>query len=106
LAALDAGGTLPEALVVAGPAPLPYRDFATAVAAAACRKPPRFVAIPEGLLRRLAPLARPPLLPRIAPEQIQRLTEDQAFDVGPMRARLGVVGRPLAAGLAQAFRPA
>jgi uncharacterized protein YbjT (DUF2867 family) len=106
LAALDAGGPVPEALVVAGPQPLPYRDFAAAVAAAAGLRPPRFVAVPTALLQRLAPLARPPLLPRIAPGEVQRLTEGQAFDVGPMRARLGVVGRPLAQGLAQAFRTA
>jgi hypothetical protein len=32
--------------------------------------------------------------------------EDKAFDVTPMRERLGVTGRPLAEGLALTFRAA
>jgi nucleoside-diphosphate-sugar epimerase len=104
LAAIDIAWTGPEALVVAGLAPLPYRDFLALVARAAGFRPPRVVAVPAGPLRALAPLSRLlPLLPRIDADEIRRLGEDKAFDVTAMRERLGVVGRPLADGLAQTF---
>jgi uncharacterized protein YbjT (DUF2867 family) len=106
LAALEIDWPGPETLVVAGPQAVAYRDFVAAVAAAAGLPAPRFAALPAGLLQRLAPLTRLPFLPTIRPEEIQRLAEDKAFDVGPMQARLGVVGRPLAQGLAETFRRA
>jgi uncharacterized protein YbjT (DUF2867 family) len=107
LAALrrDWAGT--EALVVAGPRALPYRDFLGAVARAAGLRVPPVVPLPGALLRVLAPLtAVLPGLPRIGADEVRRLLEDKAFDVGPMREKLGVTGRPLEQGLAQTFRPA
>ena len=105
LAAIDIAWTGPETLVVAGPDAMPYRDFLAAVAAAAGLAAPRRVSVSGAVLERLAPLTRlVPRLPTIGAEEVRRLTEDKAFDVGPMRDRLGVVGRPLAEGLRQTFR--
>lgn len=107
LAALDRPWTKPETLVVAGPEPLPYRDFLAAVARAAGLAPPRIVSLPVAPLMALAPLTRLlPLLPRIEPAEIRRLTEDKAFDIAPMRRNLGVEPIPLAEGLRHTFAPA
>ena len=95
----------PETLVVAGPTPLPYADFVRAVAAAAALPPPRIVPLPALLLRAIAPITALPGLPRIRRAEIRRLLEDKAFDIAPMRARLGVTPTPLAEGLAQLFHP-
>ena len=103
LAALDIGWTGPEAIVVAGPAAVPYADFVRAVAAAAGLAAPRIVPIPPALLRLAAPLSRLPGLPRVRQAEIRRLLEDKGFDIGPMRDRLGVDPMPLAAGLQQTF---
>ncbi|HWX51272.1 MAG TPA: NADH-ubiquinone oxidoreductase [Roseomonas sp.] len=104
LAALERDWTAPETLVVAGPEPVAYRDFLAAVArAAGLRRPPVLPvpAAPLRLLARLTPLL--PMLPAIGPDEIRRLTEDKAFDITPMRQRLGVTPRPLAEGLAATF---
>ena len=104
LAAIDRRWDGPGTLVVAGPEPLPYRDFLAAVARAAGRRPPPVIPVPAGLLRRLAPLTGlMPFLPRIAPEEIRRLTEDKAFDIGPMRRILRVEPIPLPEGLRLTF---
>ncbi len=94
-----------EAMVIAGPQALPYRDFLAAVARAAGLRPPPVLPVPAWPLRLLAPLTRllPGLLPRIEPDEIRRLTEDKAFDIGPMRRTLGVVPIPLEEGLARTF---
>ena len=53
-----------------------------------------------------APLLRLiPGLPRIRADKLRRLTEDKAFDTGPMRALLGVAPIGLAEGLALTFPP-
>jgi nucleoside-diphosphate-sugar epimerase len=105
LAALDVPWRGPQALVIAGPAPLPYAAFVRAVAAAAGLRPPRIVGVPAGLLMALAPLtAALPFLPAVSAAEIRRLQEDKAFDIGPMSATLGVRPVPLAAGLAALFR--
>ncbi len=93
----------PEAIVIAGPAALPYADFVRAVAAAAGLKPPVIVPLPAALLFALAPLTRLPGVPRIRGAEIRRLLEDKAFDVQTMRSSLGVEPMPLAAGLALTF---
>jgi len=97
----------PETLVVAGPEPLPYHAFLAAVARAAGLRPPPVIAVPAAPLRLLAPLTRlMPFLPRIGADEIRRLTEDKAFDIGPMRRTLGVAPIPLAEGLRRTFAPA
>lgn len=52
----------------------------------------------------LAPLSRlVPGMPVVTAAEIRRLTEDKAFDIGPMRTMLGVQPMPLAEGLARTF---
>lgn len=95
-----------RAIVVAGPTPLAYRDFLAAVARAAGVRVPRIVSLPGGLLRAVAPLTRfLPGLPTIGPDEVRRLLEDKDFDIGPMRAELGVSPIPLEEGLALTFAP-
>lgn len=107
LAALGRDWAGPEAIVVAGPRPLPYRDFLAAVAHAAGLRTPRVVPLPGAVLMALAPLtAILPGLPRIGADEVRRLLEDKAFDVAPMREALGVTGRSLEDGLRQTFRQA
>lgn len=104
IAALSRYWMGPQALVIAGPQPLAYRDFLAAVARAAGLRVPPVLPVPLAPLRWLAPLAgRLPGLPKIGADEIRRLTEDKAFDIGPMRRELGVDPRPLAEGLAATF---
>ena len=106
LAALEVAWSEPSTLVVAGPRPLPYADFVRAVARAAGLPPPRIMPVPAGLLMALAPLAaRLPFLPSVSADEIRRLQEDKAFDIGAMSAILGVQPIPLADGLARTFDP-
>jgi uncharacterized protein YbjT (DUF2867 family) len=104
LAALRQDWAGPEAIVVAGPRALPYRDFLAAVARAAGLRPPPVLPIPGPALMALAPLTRlVPRLPVIRAAEVRRLLEDKAFDVRPMRERLGVTGRELEDGLRLTF---
>ena len=97
----------PHAMVIAGPKPMPYRDFLAAVVRAAGLGPRPVLPLPAGLLRALAGLTRViPGLPSIGADEIRRLTEDKAFDIAPMRDILGVLPIPLEQGLAQTFAPA
>ena len=102
-AALAAAATRPAApgpsIVVAGPAPITYADMVRACARAVGRRV--IVApLPAPLLGAGARLAtffgiRPPF----DAAEIRRATEDKAFDIGPMRNRLGVSPRPFEEGL-------
>jgi uncharacterized protein YbjT (DUF2867 family) len=93
-----------EALVIAGPAPMPYADFARAIAFAAGLRRPRIVTIPAAALQIAAMITRfLPGLPTIHPEEIRRLLEDKSFDIGPMRTRLGVEPITIHTGLATLF---
>ncbi len=104
MAAIARAHTLSGTLVIAGPTPLPYRDFCAAVARAAGIAPRPVLPVPAAALMALAPLTRAlPLLPRIRADEVRRLTEDKGFDIGPMRSTLGVEPRPLALGLDQTF---
>ena len=94
----------PHSLVIAGPTPLAYAAFVRAIAAAAGLPPPRIVALPLALLRLAAAVSRlVPLLPAVRATEVRRLTEDKAFDIGPMRALLGIVPMSLQTGLARTF---
>jgi uncharacterized protein YbjT (DUF2867 family) len=104
LAALEVPWTAPRALVIAGPAPLPYADFVRAVARAAGLKPPRVVAVPGWLLRAAAPLTALPVLPRIRGDEVRRLLEDKAFPIDDMVTTLGIRPVSLDEGLARTFR--
>ncbi len=104
LAALVQPWPGPVGITIAGPEPLAYADFVRAVAAAAGLPQPRIVAVPALPLRLLVPLTRLlPGLPTIRRAELRRLSEDKAFDIGPMRAMLGVEPVPLAQGLASTF---
>ena len=105
LAALDARLSGPESVVVAGPEAVPYARFVRDVAAAAGLPPPRIAPIPAWPLLLAAPLTALPFLPRIRAAEIRRLLEDKAFDIAPMKSRLGVTPIPLTAGLALTFGP-
>ena len=94
----------PNALVIAGAEAVRYADFVRAVAGAAGLRMPVVVPFPAGPLILAARLAGyVPGLPAVRPEEIRRLVEDQAFDIAPMRAILGVDPLPLAKGLALTF---
>jgi nucleoside-diphosphate-sugar epimerase len=104
LAALEVPWATPRALVIAGPAPLPYADFVRAVARAAGLPPPRLVSLPVWLLRAVAPLTVLPFLPRISRDELRRLMEDKAFPIDDMVTTLGVTPVSLDEGLARTFR--
>jgi nucleoside-diphosphate-sugar epimerase len=100
--ALDHAWSGPHSLVIAGPTPLPYADFARAIAAASGQRAPRIVAVPAGLLMALANILRYiPFVPRVHPTEIRRLMEDKSFDVRPMIDTLGFTPIPLREGLAR-----
>lgn len=104
LAAIDPEthtATTHQAYDVAGPEALTFRRIVEETAAAAGREP-RLLPIPltplivaVRLYERLAPS------PRLKAEQLQRLAEDKAFDIGPARRDLGYDPRPFAEGIAQ-----
>lgn len=102
LAALRLAPQGQRVLDVAGPAPLPYRDFCAAVARAAGLRPRPVVPLPAALLMAAAPLARLAGV-RLGRDEVRRLTEDKAFDTTAMRRDLGVIPRPLAEGLRVTF---
>jgi uncharacterized protein YbjT (DUF2867 family) len=104
MAALDHPWIGPNAMVIAGKEALSYLDFIRAVATASGLRQPRTVPVPAGPLIALAAVTRfIPGLPTIERAEIRRLLEDKAFDIGPMRAVLGVAPIALEAGLALTF---
>lgn len=106
-AALAVAWDGPHTLVIAGPAPLTYADFARQVAAAAGLRPPRIVPVPASLLILAGYLGiHLPGTPEVSPGEIRRLLEDKAFDIFPMIEILGVRPMPFAEGLARTFRAA
>jgi uncharacterized protein YbjT (DUF2867 family) len=103
--AIDWSG--PHVMVIAGPAPVGYASFVRQVAAAAGLARPLIVPVPAFLLMLAARLGiGVPGVPRVTPEEIRRLLEDKAFDIGGMVETLGVRPIPLAEGLARTFRTA
>ena len=101
VAALERPWGMPHAVVIAGPAPMTYADFIRAIAQATGLCAPRILPLPAWLLMALSPLTALPFLPRIRGPEIRRLLEDKAFAINDMRAKLGVMPRALAVGLAQ-----
>jgi nucleoside-diphosphate-sugar epimerase len=103
-AALDHVWTGPRAVVIAGPEPVAYAAFVRAVARAAGLRKPIILPFPASPLILAARLTRHvSALPAIKPEEIRRLVEDKAFDIGDMRDLLGVEPVGLAKGLAWTF---
>ncbi|MCZ6721279.1 MAG: NAD(P)H-binding protein [Proteobacteria bacterium] len=99
LAAFERCRDGPSVITVAGPEALPMREVVKACAGALGRRV-WIIGLPTGLLLGVARLAVAARLanPRL-PDQLRRLTEDKAFDIGEMRARLGVDPRPFSEGL-------
>ena len=94
----------PASLVIAGPEPVRYTEFVRAVATAAGLRKPLILPFPAAPLIFAARLTRHvKALPPVQPEEIRRLVEDKAFDIGPMRALLSVDPIPLVKGLALTF---
>jgi len=86
-------------IVVAGPEPMTYAELVRAVGRAIGVRA-RIVPVPAALLMLAAPLTRfAPGLPTIRRDEVRRLLEDKAFDVTPLRLRLGVEPTPFAEGL-------
>ena len=93
-----------HSLIIAGPRPVPYADFVRAIAVAAGQRPPVVIGLPAGPLYLAAAIARRlPFLPPVQAAEIRRLTEDKAFDSGPMQRQLGFKPIPLQTGLARTF---
>ncbi len=103
LAALDVDWREATTLIVAGPKPVRYRDFVRSVATAAGLRRPLIVPLPASLLIAMAPVSRLPGLRPVSADEIRRLQEDKAFEVGPMFATLGVRPISLQEGLALTF---
>ena len=94
----------PNAVVIAGPEAVRYADFVRAVAAAAGLRKPLILPFPAGPLILAARLTKHvAALPTIQPQEIRRLVEDKAFEIGPMRDLLRVEPIGLAKGLALTF---
>jgi uncharacterized protein YbjT (DUF2867 family) len=103
-AALERRWEGPCSLVVAGPAAVRYADFVRAVAAAAGTRKPLILPFPAGPLILAARLTKHvAALPTVRPEEIRRLLEDKAFDIGPMRDLLRIEPVSLTKGLALTF---
>ncbi len=97
--ALDEGRAVRRAFVVGGPEAVSYRELMEHVAQATGRRV-RFVSVPGGLA-----VAAAGVIEKVAPgmrigrEQIRRLLEDKAFDIGEAREILGFRPRSLDDGL-------
>lgn len=102
LAAIRIAHDAPRVLDIAGPAPLPYREFCAAIARAAGIRPRPVLPVPAALLMAAAPLARLAGT-HLGRDEVRRLTEDKAFDITAMVRDLGVTPRPLAEGLRLTF---
>ena len=97
--ALDRPLTVHRAYDVAGPEPLTLRAVIEQAGDAAGRRP-RLVPIPLApavAMARLYEAVAPS--PRLKSEQLARLAEDKAVDIGPARADLGFDPRLFAAGI-------
>lgn len=97
--ALDRPASIHRAYDVAGPEPLSLRAVVEEAAQAVDRHP-RLVSMPlrpTVALVRLYEMAAPS--PRLKSEQIARLAEDKAVDIGPARVDLGFDPRPFADGI-------
>lgn len=103
-AALDQPWPQPRSLVIAGPEPMAYADFARAVGVAAGLGRRWILPFPAGPMIFAARMAQHASRnPPVRPDEIRRLMEDKAFDIADMRQILGVEPIALAKGLAMTF---
>jgi nucleoside-diphosphate-sugar epimerase len=101
VAALTAPGAVGQIYDVAGPEPLTLRQVVLDAGGAVGRRP-RLLTVPLSPAVALArAYERMAPSPRLKAEQLQRLAEDKAFDIGPARRDLGYDPRPFASGIRQ-----
>ncbi|MCA3247183.1 MAG: NAD(P)H-binding protein [Azospirillum sp.] len=87
-------------IVLAGPEPIAYARMVRECAAA-LRRRVLVIPVPVRALALLArAMARLGLKPPFDAKELTRAAEDKAFDIAPMRERLGVIPRPFADGVA------
>ncbi len=99
VAALAAPGAIGREYEIAGPEPLALREVVRQSAQAVGRTP-RIVPVPLRPVIAAARLhERVSGRPRVRAEQLERLAEDKAFDIGPARHDLGFNPRSFAAGI-------
>lgn len=99
LAALDAPAGTRAEYDVGGPAPMPLRELVR-VCAEELGRPAWLLPLPLGPAHRAVVLARRLRLPcPVRPEQVLRLAESKAVDVGPLMRDLGVAPRPFRDGI-------
>ncbi len=90
-----------DPIIIAGPQPLTYAEIIGVCGRVAGRRV-RVISIPLWGMLMLAWVTRfVPGLPSIAQDEVRRLLEDKAFDIGPMQARLGVTPCTFEEGLAR-----
>jgi nucleoside-diphosphate-sugar epimerase len=90
-------------LVLAGPRPIAYREMIEQCAMALGRRA-RIVAVPLGVLVVIAAVAaRCGIKLPLDAAELRRASEDKAFDIAPMIARLGVQPVDFPTGLARAM---
>lgn len=100
VAALERPESDGEPIVLAGPEPIPYVRMVRECARALGRRavpvpvPVRALALAATAMGKLG------LKPPFDAKELTRAAEDKAFDVAPLRARLGVNPRPFADGVA------
>jgi uncharacterized protein YbjT (DUF2867 family) len=101
VAALERPVAQGQCYQIAGPFPLSLREL-VAQAATALNRRPLVVLVPVPPIAAMARLyERLARHPRFRAEQLARLVEDKAFDIGPARKDLGHDPRPFEVGIAQ-----
>lgn len=101
LAALERPAAARAEYDLGGPEALPLAEIVRQ-AAQALGRPVRVVAVPLGPAHGVAALFRKLGLPfPVRPEQVLRLEESKAVDIGPARRDLGFAPRPFAEGIAE-----
>ncbi len=88
-------------IIIAGAQPAAYAQIIQACGRSAGRRV-RVISLPLRVMLALAWLTRlVPGMPPIAGDEVRRLLEDKAFDIGPMQERLGVTPCTFEQGLAR-----
>ena len=99
VSALDRPATMHRAYDVAGPEPLTLRTVIEQAGGAVDRRP-RLVSVPLSPAVRIVRLYEAVTRsPRLKAEQVARLAEDKAVDIGPARAELDFEPRPFVTGI-------
>lgn len=99
VAALESDKAVGEAIDVPGPDPITFRDLLV-TSGQAIGRVPRLVPVPmRPTIAALRLYERLATTPRIKAEQLERLSEDKAFDTGPARELLGYAPRTFEEGV-------